>query len=297
MRRMLFLAVLLVGALWAVQPRLAAQKQGQLFVSLIDASGAPVVDLQPGDVMISEDGVVCKTLKLEPIDWPVKLQVLVDNGGNNTSPITPLRDGLSALFEQIHDGVEMSMYTTSPQPRTIVKPTTDKQQLVKGIGRIPPDGGAGAFLDALFEASVRTDQDRTPHFPVVLMVGSDFGRFQTNDRDYQRLQENILKHAMTVHIVLMSAGATAVASGGGGQTEIGAVVTKLSGGRYDTVTATRLSTLLREIGKQIAQSAARERHQYRVTYERPANAKPTSQVSAAIGREGTPVFTVDGRIP
>jgi hypothetical protein len=297
MRRIQVLGVLLVAALWTVEPHLAAQAQGQLFIKLVAPDGTPVTDLQTSDLMITEDGGACKIVKLEPIDWPIKLQVLVDNGKVNTNPINSLRDGLKGLFEQIPDGVEMSMYTTAPQPRAIVKPTTDRQKLIDGIGLIPPDSGTGAFFDALSEAAGRIDKDRTPHFPVILMVGSLLGRVTAQDRDLQRLQESIVKRAMTVHIIMMSP--TAVASiGGPVQTEIGLAVTKLSGGRYENITSiNRLATLLPELGKQIGQSQARQSHQYRVTYERPAGAKAAAQVSASVGRPGTPVLTLDGHMP
>ncbi len=298
MRRLLILAVALAGALWAVEPRLAAQKQGQLFISLLGPDGTPAGDLQASDVSITEDGVACKTVKVEPIDWPIKVQVLVDNGKPNTNPINPLRDGLTALFDQIPDGVEMSLYTTAPQSRPIVKPTTDKAQLVKGISLIAPDGGAGAFFDALFEAANRTDKDKTPHFPVIFMVGSDFGRVNVMDRDYQKMQDIIIKRAMTVHIIVMAGGAGLGSSGGGAQTEIGLALTKLSGGRYENITTTnRLSTLLPEFGKRIAQSAVRQRHQFRVTYERQGNPKAGAQISATISKPGTPVMTLDGHMP
>jgi hypothetical protein len=298
MRRILPLGVTLVAALWAVEPQLAAQKQGQLFIKLVGSDGMPVTDLQASDVKVTEDGVERTTLKLEPIDWPIKLQVLVDNGKLNTNPINPLREGLKALFDQIPDGVEMSLYTTSPQPRPIVKPTTDRQKLIEGINLISPDTGAGAFFDALSEAAGRIDKDKTPQFPVILMVGSDFGRITALDRDYQKLQDNILKHAVTVHIILMAGGAGAGTSGGTVQTETGLAVTKLSGGRYENITTvTRLATLLPEFGKQIAKSQARQSHQYRVTYERPANAKPGTQIGAAVGRPGTETLTLDGHMP
>jgi hypothetical protein len=298
MRRLLFVTMCVVGVLGAVQPRLAAQKQGQIFISLLGPDGTPATDLGPGDVTITEDKVECKVIKVEPIDWPIKLQVLVDNGKSNTTPINPLRDGLAALFEQIPDGVEMSLYTTSPQPRPIVKPTVDKAMLVKGIPLIAPDGGAGAFFDALSEAASRIDKDKTPHFPVILMVGSDLGRLNVLDRDYQKLQETIVRKAITVHVILMAGGAGTGSSGGAAQTEIGLAMTKLSGGRYENITTTtRLSTLLPEFGKRIAQSAAKQRHQFRVTYERAGNPKPGVQIGAAISKPGTPVLTLDGHMP
>jgi hypothetical protein len=130
----------------------------------------------------------------------VKLQLLIDNGPTTTSQINSLRDGLRGLLDQIPEGVEMSMYATAPNARNVVKPTTDKQKLIDGIGLIAPDRGAGAFFDALMEATGRIDKDKTPHFPVTFMVASDFGRSGGVDRDFQRMQDTIIKHAATVHI-------------------------------------------------------------------------------------------------
>jgi hypothetical protein len=296
MRRLIPFLVLLAAALWTVEPRLAAQKTGQVFLKLVDDKGAAITDLQPGDVSITEDGTECKTVKVEAVDWPTKVHVLVDNGKGNTNPINPLRDGLKGLFDALPDGVEIELYTTSPQPRPLVKPTTDKAALQKAIPLIAPDSGAGAFFDALFEAANRIDKDKTPNFPVILMAGSDFGKVNVNDRDFMRMQELILKHAMTVHIIVMAG--TGGTSGGGAQTEIGLQMTKLSGGKYENITTvTRLSTLLPEYGKRIADSAAKQRNQYRITYEHPANFKGTAQIGASIKRPGTPTLSLDGHLP
>ena len=296
MRRMWCLAVSVIVGVWVVEPRIAAQKQQQIFVSVTAPDGTPVTDLQASEVTVTEDGVACKIVKLEPISWPTKLQVLVDNGKANTNPINPLRDGLKALFEQMPDGVEMSMYVISGAPRPIVKPTTDKQKLIGGIGLIAPDTNVGTFFDALSEAAGRIDKDKMPSFPVIVMVGSDLGRISAADRDFEKLQETILKRAVTVHVILMAGGGGA--SGGGAQTEIGLAVTKLSGGRYENITTTtRLATLLPELGKKIADSQARQSHQFRVTYERAANAKEQPRLGAAVRREGTAMISLDGHLP
>jgi len=282
--------------LCVVEPHLAAQKQQQIFVSLVAPNGTAVTDLQASDVSVTEDGVDCKIVKLEPINWPTKLQVLVDNGKANTNPINPLRDGLKALFEQMPDGVEMSLYATAGTPRPLVKPVIDRQKLIDGIGLIAPDSGVGMFFDALSEAAGRIDKDKASNFPVILMVASDLGRISAPDRDFQKLQDTILKRAVTVHVVMMGGGGGT--SGGGAQTEIGLAVTKLSGGRYENITTTnRLATLLPEFGKKIAESHARQSHQFRVTYERPAGAKDQPRIGAGIRREGTPMLSLDGHLP
>jgi hypothetical protein len=188
------------------------------------------------------------------------------------------------------------MYATAGTPRPLVRPTTDKQKLIDGIGLIAPDTGAGMFFDALSEAANRIARDKTPHFPVILMVGSDFGTVRASDPDFKKLQETILTRAVTVHIIVMSGGGGT--SGGGAQTEIGLGLTKLSGGRYENINATtRLATLLPEWGKKIAESQARQSHQFRVTYERPANAKEQASIGASVRREGTVLLSLDGHLP
>jgi hypothetical protein len=126
-------------------PPVAAQKTQQIFVRATGANGAPISDLKASEVSVSEDGVACKVLKVEPAG-STKLQLLVDNGAVNTTPINGLRDGLQGFFEKLPDGVDVSVYTTAPQSRPIVKNTTDKKKLVDSIAIIAPDRGAGLFF-------------------------------------------------------------------------------------------------------------------------------------------------------
>jgi hypothetical protein len=284
-------AALMVGGVGV-----SAQKQQQLFISLTGTDGKPVEGLQAADVGITENDVNCKVIKLEPIDWPTKLQVLVDNGRANTNPINPLRDGLKAMISQMPDGTEISLYTTAGTPRNIVKPTTDKQKVLDGLGLIAADGGAGMFFDALSEAAIRVDKDKMPGFPVILMVGSDFGQIRVLDREYTELQNRIIEKGITIYVTV-TAGAGG-ASGGQAQTDIGLQVTKMSGGKYENISApSRLATLLPELGQKIAASAVRQRHQYRVTYERPDKPAAQPNIGATVKKEGTVQLSLRGSLP
>jgi hypothetical protein len=292
-----FMFVLSLGvALAAGGVRLSAQKQQQVFISLTGADGKPVEGLQASDVGITENDVNCKIVKVEPIDWPTKVQILVDNGRANTTPINPLRDGLKALFQAMPEGTEMSLYTTAGTPRNIVKPTTDKQKMIDGIGLIAADGGAGMFFDALSEAAARVDKDKVPGFPMILMVGSDFGQIRVLDREYAELQNRIIDKGIIVHVVVTSG--TGGASGGVAQTDVGLQVTKMSGGKYENITASsRLATLLPEMGQKMAASAVRQRHQYRVTYERPDKPSAQPAIGATIKKEGNVQLSLRGSLP
>ena len=290
MRQLIFTAIL---AATALAPSVSAQKQGQVFVSLTSADGKPVDGLNAGDVVITEDKIECKTLKVEPIAWPTRVHVLVDNGKPNTEPINPLRDGLKAFFTAMPDGTEMSMYVTAGTPRPIVKLTADKQKLIDGIGLIAPDRGTGMFFEALSEAADRIDKDnKTPHFDVIVMVGSDLGDSRFQDRDYQKLQETIFYHGVTTHVTLTVGHG---GSGAGTQVDIGIALTKLSGGRFENIgNPLRLATLLPEIAKQIADSIKLQSHQYRITYEHPAKVSERASIGAEVKSQGTARLSLHG---
>src|SRR5882757_2379895 len=75
---------LLVGSSWgSISRGVQAQGQKQLFISVLAQDGAPITDLAASDVTVLENDVEAKTVKLEPINWPMKLTVLVDNGSRS----------------------------------------------------------------------------------------------------------------------------------------------------------------------------------------------------------------------
>jgi hypothetical protein len=293
---------LVVLACLMTAPRIGAQQQGQLYISVLDADNQPVTDLEPSDINVVVDDVDCKVVKLEPITKPMKLTVMVDNGPVLTKELATFRTALRAFFEALPEDLEISLYSINPQPRTVVKSTKDRRALLKGIDLIAPDTGAGMFFDALVEASERVEKDKTDHFPVLMMVASDFGRNSSAmDRDFERLQKRIVQRAITVHFLILHGGGDRVNSVAGAlQTEVGLQVTRLSGGRYENIAAaSRLVTLLPEFARQIAESNVRQTHQYRITYER-QDARAPQRLSASLSRLRIGVqakLSVDGHMP
>ena len=291
MRRTLFTLIFAAAALFQTAAPLLAQKQGQIFLSLTTPEGKPVDGLTADEVSIVEDGVAVKTVKVEPIAWPTKLQVLVDNSRGNTDPINPLQNGLKEFFALIPDGVEMSMYAIAGSPRPIVKPTTDRKKLLDGISLITPDSGSGQFFDALLEASERVDKDKTPSHNIIVMIGSDGGTMRTLDRDFQKLQMNVFNHGITTHVLLNLKN-----QGTGAQIDLGLNITKFTRGKYESFNGTtRLATVLPEIGKIVAQSVALQSQEYRITYERPAKPKENGgALNAQVRREGVIRLSLHG---
>ena len=273
---------MLFACVWSGGRTVHAQQQGQLFLSVLDASGNPVMDLEPGDVSVIVDDLDCRIVKLESISKPMKVTLMVDNGSATTNVLSNLRSAVKGFLELIPMGVEVELLTTAPQPRYLQKFTTDREKLVKAVDLLAPDTGAALFFDALVEAAKRVEKDKGEYLPVFVALASDVGRNSgAMDREYQKLQQVILQRAITVHFIMFhSGGSREGAVAGAVQTEVGLAVTKLSGGRYENIAAqTRFVTLMPEIAKQIADSNVRQTHQYRITYERPGkDPKPPQKI-------------------
>jgi hypothetical protein len=289
----------LVGAVACVMTLdIHAQNTVTFFASVLDDKGAPVTTLAAEDFKVAENGVEGKVAKIEPIDWPVKVQLLIDNGTGMETALVQIRNGVKGFVEALPDGIEMSLITTAPQPRYIVRPTMDKQAVIQGADRIAPDSGAARFVEALNEAAARVDKEKGNYFPVVVILGSttaDGSSYQ--ERDVQRMLQRFSDRAASVHVVMLSTGGRSAS--GANQSAVGEAVAKTTGGRYDNIAAsTRVATLLPEIGVQVAKSHVRQSRQFRITFQRPGNASgPLGQVGVATRTGWTPTLTINGRLP
>jgi hypothetical protein len=291
--------VIAVALLCATAHDARAQQQFQIYASVADASGNAVSKLEPADLRVMEGGVEAKVIKVEPVNWPVKVQLLLDNGiGLGPGNLQILKDGVKGLIEALPDNLEVTIVTTAPQPRFLVRPTTDKAMMIEGLSRLAPDSGAGRFVESMNEATQRIEKDKSDHFPVIIMAGTSSGDANVLDRDVKRIFERIEKKPTTVHVILLNS--TGSASGGANQTQVGLAVTSATRGRYESIAAaSRLSTLLPEIGKQVAASHEKQSHQFRLTVERPAGAKGDVGQVGAGARGGLVVrgVSMDGRLP
>jgi hypothetical protein len=272
----------------------AAQRQLQLYATILDDKGAPAATVNPEDVKVQENGTDLKILKVEPIEWTTKVQILLDNGnGIGASNLNQLRNGLKGLLEALPPGLETTIVTTAPQPRFLVRATTDRQQLLQGIDRLAPDSTVGRFVESLGEALQRFERDKTDFFGVIVTLGTTSGDNRVLDRDINQIFERAQKKPTTVHVVMVSTSPGGSASGGVVQTEVGMQIAKMTNGRYESIAATsRIATLLPEIGAQIAKGSQGASKQFRITAERAGgNSNEPSRISMG-ARNGLAVTSV-----
>lgn len=293
---------MVLAVLVTATPAVHAQPEIRIFASVVDTAGTPVSGLTLDDFMVRENGADGKVLKVEPIDWPIKVSILVDNGVGLGESLVQIRNGVKGLLEALPDGIETSLVTMAPQPRLIQRATTDRKALLESVNLISPDSGAAMFVDALNEAAARLDREKGNYFPVVIILGSTTAEgSSSSERNARRMLDRFSERAATVHVVMVSTGARSSRSTGAGANQIyvGMAVAKATGGRYENIAAvTRVATVLPEIGEQVARSHALQSRQYRVTAQRPAGASGPLVGVSVFTRQGlTLLLTGDGHVP
>jgi hypothetical protein len=260
-----------------------APMQIQFFARVLDSTGAPAQSVDISGVHVTEDGVDAMVTKVEPLDWPVKLQLLLDNGiGLGDGGMQPLKEGVQGLLAALPDHAEVSIVGTAPQPRFLARATTDRAAMQAGLELLNADRSTGRFVESLYEATQRLERDVTDSFPVNISVATTSGDRTMRERDVERIMARLAARPTTVHVVLYNGGPQGVSQAahlqgatyaGTNQIRVGTSVAKYTGGTYESINnATRLASLLPEIGRSVAAVVERDRRQFRVTANRPAGA-------------------------
>lgn len=304
------ITVLLV-ALLAASSTVWLSGQGQTFqfiVSAMDATGEPVADLKPEEVVFAEKAGKGTISKIEPFALPVKVTIAVDNGQDSSLALANYRNGLKGFVEAFPENTEMTIITTSPQPRMVVRPTTDRTQILRGINGFAPESERPRFTDALVEWSQRLQRElkegKTPLYVPVMLAVSTAANESTSYQppEVQRALEFLVQRRAKLYVTInstRSGDATAAADlNTNRQAIISIPATKALNGRFETIAIfNRLDTLLPEYGKEIAAYTKRLGTQHLVTVQR-AGAGPLEDLRIELTREGLKgAVSTDGYYP
>lgn len=297
------LALCVVIAMAAARP--AAQAQFTFFISVSGPGGEPVSDLRREELTVAEDGRPATIVRMVPVTKPVRVTILLDNGFDTGSLLQQYRNGVKALFSALPTGVEASLLTLAPQPRWVVRPTNDRVQLMNAADRITPDSAAPRMVDGLIEAANRIEQENQKdlaYWPIIVVV-STTGPEGSNprDRDIERMVKQLLGFPTRVHVIMLGTGAQSPTEIlGARQVQVGKFVVDNTGGRYEAIAApTRISSLLEEFGKMIAEAHAFQHQQFLIQAERPAGVTgPLGRLAISLSRSGlTMTATAQGLKP
>ena len=288
-----------------------AQQPGtiQFVVGAVDKNGEPLKDLKAEEIIFNEKAGKGTVTKFEPFALPVKITIAVDNGNASGDALPHYRAGLKGFVEAFPEDVEMSLYTTSPQPRPVVRPTTDRAAILRGVNGFAPESEAPRFTDALVEWSQRLEKESKdtkikPYVPVMLAVSTTSAESTSyQPPEIQKWMNNLVQRRARLFVSVnstRSGDARATADMNTARQVIIAVpYTKALNGRYEAIAIfNRLQTLLPEYGKELADYHKRLTTQYLVTVQRASSAGPVEGVAIEIAREGvTGSVSLDGYFP
>jgi hypothetical protein len=282
--------------------------QLQVFMTAVDANGAPVADLKPDEIAMTENGAPGKVLTLERFNLPVKLTITVDNGRESVPALAALREGLTGLVEALPADVEVTLVTTAPQPSMVVRPTTDRAQILRGISRFSVESNESArFSEALVEYADRLEKDfrdkKLTYAPMLVMVSTSAPEQSSLQIDtIEKALKTLATRGARVSVLMTTTRPTDADSvdqmKNGRQALIAAPIIKASRGKFETLVAfSGLSTSLPQWGKEIALSHVRQTNQFRAVIERPGGATgPLNNLGLRLTRPGlNGSVSADGR--
>ena len=87
----------------------AQSVERRMIVTVLDGDDNPVGNLAPRDLVVREDGAAREVLRVEPAGAERQIAVLVDTSEAAARATRDFRAGLSAFFEAMHEGNEISL--------------------------------------------------------------------------------------------------------------------------------------------------------------------------------------------
>jgi hypothetical protein len=280
----------------------------EFFVSAADATGKPVTDLRPQDVVMSENGVRQQVVKVERQAVPIKITITVDNSQDSAEALAHYRAGLAGLVEGLPRDVEVTLITTAPQPRTVLRPSSDRTQILRAINGFAPEPGRPRFTEALVEFSERLQKearDRTvaPYVPVLIMLSTTAVEQNSYEAAAITKAANFLvTRRARVNVIVLSTRTGQATSpetiDASMQGIIAMPIVKATNGRYQSLAATsRLTTLLPEWGRDLAALHDRQINQVRVTVERARGGELQNPRIQLARPDLDGLVTFDGHLP
>jgi hypothetical protein len=257
---------------------------------------------------MSENGVTQHVVKVEPVSIPLRLTIAVDNGVESGDALSHYRTGLTGLVEALPADVEVTLISIAPQPRTVVRQTADRMQILRGINGFSPERAQPRFTDALVEYSKDLEREARnrnakPYAPVMLMISTAANETSSyQPKEIEKAVGFLIGRKARLNVVVVSTRtgqATSVETINSNLQAIVAIpAVKATNGRYEALAvSSRLATLLPEWGKDLAALAVRQANQHRVTVERKTGG-PLQSPRIELGRPGlVGTVSIDGYLP
>jgi VWFA-related protein len=270
--------------------RIQNPRERSILVTVLDQAGAPVKDVKPADLAVSEDGAMREVIDVKPAADPLTVALLVDTTTptmGTDAPTQELRAGLLAFVKTIQGASpesQIGMWEFAGAAVQTVKFTPKTDDLTKKIQRMfPTRQSGGVLLEALVDASKEMGK-KAGHRRVIVSIS--FNSPEVSAIEPKLVAEAIGKAGVSLWAVSIQSNASASVSSQGStptrEVILDNMTARTGGRRLTGVSATALEAQLKGIADALLS-------QYEVTYVRPDGA-PNSERIEPISRRGAKVL-------
>jgi len=268
-------AAVLIGV-----PSAAQTVEREMFVSVLDRADKPVLTLGVPDFVVREDGRAREVLRARKASDVIEIALLVDTSQALGNQVNDVRKGLEAFIASMRPQAQIAIVGLGDRPTVYSDFTNSQEQLARGVGRIFPIQGAGAYtLDAVSDV-LKGIEKRKPERSAIVVVWAGGREFSTGM--YQPLVEGLKARGTALHVVAIGARTPPdVQTIEGRNRELlfdrGTTDT---GGRRDNILESMATT------SALERLAAELLGQYRITFARPDTLVPPEKTEVAVRPAG-----------
>lgn len=300
LRHSAVLAVALLStASLAAQKAPAKGKTRQVFVSVVDRAGAPVLDLQPGDFEVKESGAKRDVVRARLATSPMRVGVIVDTSDAANASLNSIRSALGAFFEALPPEHEALLVSTGRQMRIRVQPTLDRKKLKDAAAGLFMDGGGTQLMEGVLEADDRFMKKAEDRWPVLVVLTTDGTESspEARENEFNRWLKGLAERGLSVHAIVLKVAAGQ--TGGRNTTGVAEILamnmTQSSGGRYDFVnTANSIPDKMKALASALAADFTAVRTKYQVDFA--SDAPAGAPVEVGVAREGVTLKITQTRL-
>jgi hypothetical protein len=279
--QMTFRAAMLLVSMLAVLSEVEAQgRRRQLFVSAVDAAGAPVTDLQAADFDLKENSQTRTIVQAQLSKDPMRIVLVVDSSAAMESLTNQFRAGMHSFFQALPSSAEVALISVGGQARLRFSPTSDRKKLSDAASAFFPDGGGAAVLDGLTEGYNQFLRKAEARWPILVLITTDGPITGTARSDqFDNFLKQVEASAVTGHAIVISQ------RGKGVPALVALNLTQVTHGSHESIAAaTALPDKMQALGERLAGQFQQATSLYRLEYL--SEAKQAAGVEVRVMRNG-----------